>query len=53
MPVGDGERLIRLALLPHSLGPVVHGDVAPIVFTLLESLPILLGFVFPNGDDLP
>lgn len=51
--MGDGVRLVGLALLLHAVGPVVHGLVGPVEVAAFQGLPGLFGLRLPGGDELP
>ena len=49
----DGEGFVRSAFLSDALRPVVHGDMAPVEFALLQARPVLFGLRLPDGDQFP
>ena len=53
--VGDGERLVGLALLAHAVGPIGHGEMRPVVVALLELGPGVLQQLLPGlvAEELP
>jgi len=44
----DGEALVSLALLTHALGPVVHGQVRPVVVAFFQLGPGVLEHLLPG-----